>query len=154
MFSKKATKIDEIFTVDLTLCKGHLISKANCQAVVSPKKQTKGIWLYYVVKSKKANSFVRFFGESTTWHFAFKINWPLVNVKGMVKISSIFMVFLENMNFSKVWTLILKKPEKFETIFHLIWRMLSIVKSSGRLFSNFVAFLENLSFIWLYTLRA
>ena len=30
------------------------------------------------MKSKKANSFVQFFGESTAWNFAFEINWPLV----------------------------------------------------------------------------
>ena len=45
MFSKKATKIDEIFTVDLTLC----------------------------------------------------------SVKSTVKISSIFVAFLENMNFTRNW---------------------------------------------------
>ena len=32
-----------------SLLKGHLISKANCQAVVSPKKRTKGVSLYYVI---------------------------------------------------------------------------------------------------------
>ena len=42
--------------------KGHLISKANYQAVVSPKKQTKGVWLYYITtlqvkKSKLVCSF-------------------------------------------------------------------------------------------------
>ena len=40
MFSNKATKIDEIFTVDLTLCKGQLISKHFFEAIVFPKKLT------------------------------------------------------------------------------------------------------------------
>ena len=37
-FSEKATKVDKIFIVNLTVCKGQLISKAKCQAVDSPKK--------------------------------------------------------------------------------------------------------------------
>ena len=40
MFSKKATKIDEIFTVDLKLCKGQTNSKLFFQADVSSKKKT------------------------------------------------------------------------------------------------------------------
>ena len=41
MFSKKATKFEEIFTVDLTLCKGQLISKCSFGVFKSPKKPTK-----------------------------------------------------------------------------------------------------------------
>ena len=42
VFSKKATIFDKIFTIDLTLTKGQLISKANCQAVnTSKNKQLK-----------------------------------------------------------------------------------------------------------------
>ena len=57
VFSKKATKMNEIFTVDLTVCskcqidgedffkfcglfKGQLISKADWRAIDSPKKRT------------------------------------------------------------------------------------------------------------------
>ena len=37
MFSKKATKIDEIFTVDLTICKGQIISECPYEIIVYPK---------------------------------------------------------------------------------------------------------------------
>ena len=41
VFSKKATKIDEIFTFNLTLCKGQLISKCPFGVKTSSKKPTK-----------------------------------------------------------------------------------------------------------------
>ena len=66
MFSKRATKIDEIFTIDLmTFTKGHLISKAIYGLLTSPKKRTDEFDLF-AVKSKKANktnSSVRFYGR-------------------------------------------------------------------------------------------
>ena len=67
-------------TESVALSKGQLILKANFQAVDSPKKQTNGVWLYYVttLQVKKGNSSVHFFGESMAWKFAFEINWPLV----------------------------------------------------------------------------
>ena len=52
-------------TYILVAIKGQLISKANCQAVDSPKKRTDEFDLF-AVKSKKANktnSSVRFLGE-------------------------------------------------------------------------------------------
>ena len=61
---------------DEMLGKGHLISKANFQAVDSPKKQTDEFDLF-AVRSKKANktnSSVRFLGESMARQSAFEIN--------------------------------------------------------------------------------
>ena len=43
MFSKKATKIDEIFTVDLTPTKGQLNSELIYEVIVSPKMPTKNV---------------------------------------------------------------------------------------------------------------
>ena len=76
MFSKHVTKIDEIFTVNLTLCKGQVISKC----------------LFGVFNCLFLEVF-------TAWQFAFEINWPLVSVKSMVKILSNIVAFLENTNF-------------------------------------------------------
>ena len=118
MFSKKATKIDEIFTVDLTL---------------------------YVV-----------------------------NVKSTVRISSVFVAFLENMNFKR--TLLLEKqnsinwvgkkkpteytslkhyslkfiysekPTKFCKISTLLLSYVVPVKSKVEISQNFVAFSEYMNF--------
>ena len=44
---------------------------------------------------------------------------------------------------------ILKRPQKFQTIFHLIWHFLSKHQIKWKLVSNFVAFLENLNFTHL-----
>ena len=41
---------------------------------------------------------------------------------------------------------ILKRPQKFETLFHLIWNLLSKRQIMWEIVSNFVAFLENLNF--------
>ena len=41
MFSKKATKIDEILTIDLKSTKGQLISRQNFRAITSSKKTNK-----------------------------------------------------------------------------------------------------------------
>ena len=61
--------------------KGQLISKANCQAVDSPKQRMNEFAFFdlkscYVVKSNALRSF--FFGETTAWQFDFEIKWPLV----------------------------------------------------------------------------
>ena len=58
------------------MAKGQLISKADCRAIDSPKKRTDKFNLF-AVKSKKANSSVRFLGESMARQSAFKINRPL-----------------------------------------------------------------------------
>ena len=58
MFSKKATKFDKIFIVDLTLCKGQTNSKWFLQADVSSKKTNKQIRLYYL-----STCFRSFFGR-------------------------------------------------------------------------------------------
>ena len=43
-------------------CKGQLILKANFQAVVTPKKRTNGVWLYYITTFQvKKRKFVRSF---------------------------------------------------------------------------------------------
>ena len=42
---------------------------------------------------------------------------------------------------------ILKRPQKFNTISHLIWHLLSKRQIMWEIVSNFVAFLENLNFI-------
>jgi hypothetical protein len=60
----------------LQITKGHLISKANCQVVDSPKKR-KDEFDLFAVKSKKANkinSSVRFLGEVSRPWIAFDIN--------------------------------------------------------------------------------
>ena len=41
---------------------------------------------------------------------------------------------------------ILKRPQKFETISHLIWQLLNKRQIMWEIVSNFVAFLENLNF--------
>ena len=69
MFSKKATKIDEIFTVDLTLCN-------NVSSAENLTKRSSVLLLHLV----------RFSVEHT------------LCVKSTVKISSIFVAFLENTN--------------------------------------------------------
>ena len=51
----------------------------------------------------------------------------------------------EEMNLFKVLD-ILKRPQKFETISHLIWHLLSKRQIMWEIVSNFVAFLENLNF--------
>ena len=43
---KKAKKIDEIFTVDLTFSKGQLILKQNCRGVTCPNKQKVTPWQF------------------------------------------------------------------------------------------------------------
>ena len=82
MFSKKATKIDEIFTVYLTSTKGQKF----CSEYLG---------------QNFSNFFVHILGNGTTSYFRFEIYWPLLNGKLTVKISSIFVVFLENMNLKK-----------------------------------------------------
>ena len=58
------------------VCKGQLISKADWQAIDSPKKRMDEFYLF-AVKSKKANKTnlsVPFLGESMTRQSAFEIN--------------------------------------------------------------------------------
>ena len=59
MFSEKATKIDKIFNVDLTLCKGLLILKRFFEVVdfLQKTNENKSTWGIIAVKS---NSFVCF----------------------------------------------------------------------------------------------
>ena len=52
--------------------KGQLVSKANCQAVNSSKKQSNEF-----VFTTMGREFVRFLEEFTAWQFAFEIIWPL-----------------------------------------------------------------------------
>ena len=47
---------------------------------------------------------------------------------------------------------ILKKPQKFESIFHLFWHLLSKRQIKWKIVSYFVAFLENLNFKMNYVL--
>ena len=65
-----------IFWQFLEIPKGQLISKANCQAVDYPKMHKWHLTLLF--KSKKANLFVRFFGESTARCFVYDFFLPLV----------------------------------------------------------------------------
>ena len=70
--------------------KGQWISKQNCQAGTSPKKQTnKFVFLSWQLentwnlKSKfkfLTNLFIRFLGEVTAWQSCFEIYWPLAGV--------------------------------------------------------------------------
>ena len=73
MFSK-ATKIDEIFTVNLTLCKGQLISKAIYGLLTSPKKQMDEfvLFAFLLFTANKSNLSVRFLGESMARQSAFQ----------------------------------------------------------------------------------
>jgi hypothetical protein len=64
-FSKKFTKIEEIFTVDLTLCKGQIKLKAGWRAVDFPKKRTNEFVLFafllFTVKIQScAKKYIRF----------------------------------------------------------------------------------------------
>ena len=56
----------------------------------------KGSW--QIVMS---NLFVRFLEEMSAWKNHFDFVWPLHSVKSTVKISSIFVAFLEKMNFKR-----------------------------------------------------
>ena len=53
--SKKATKIDEIFTVYLTLCKGQLISKCLLGVIVSTKKPKISLRISALASKKRLN---------------------------------------------------------------------------------------------------
>ena len=55
-------------------------------------------WQY--CQGRKTNLSVCFLGKVTAQQFWFKIYWPLVSFKLMVKISSNFVAFLENTNFN------------------------------------------------------
>ena len=55
------------------------------------------------------------------------------------KISQNFVAFSEYMNFKKT-------PQKYETISHLIWQLLSKSQIKWKIVSKIVAFLENLNF--------
>ena len=72
MFSKKDTKIDKIFTVDLTLTKGQLISKCLFVDFNFFQKTNKN-----TLHSSKNEFIHSFLEEFTAWQFAFEINWPL-----------------------------------------------------------------------------
>ena len=61
----------------IELRKGQLISKQNCQAVTSPKKQTKLIILN--IFSTQDSELRSFLGVVIAWQFCFEINWPLVD---------------------------------------------------------------------------
>ena len=54
MFSKKATKVDKIFIVDLALCKGQIKPEADWGAVDSPKKRTNSFF-FLLWKEKQKN---------------------------------------------------------------------------------------------------
>ena len=51
MFSKKATKVDKIFIVDLALCKGQIKPEADWGAVDSPKKKRTDAGDLFVAKT-------------------------------------------------------------------------------------------------------
>ena len=55
VFSKKATKFDKIFTVDLTLCKGQIKPKAGL--VLRRFSQKTNEFVLFAVKSKTANGY-------------------------------------------------------------------------------------------------
>ena len=87
MFSKKATNIDEIFTVDLTLCsKVHIFWEGHKIFAKSPP----FFWLV-LVPVKKGGDFAKFLWPSQNI-------WTLI-IKSTVKILSIFVAFYKNMNF-------------------------------------------------------
>ena len=60
MFSKKATKVDKIFIVDLALCKGQIKPEADWGAVDSPKKRTNS-FVFLLWKEKQKNKQIRLF---------------------------------------------------------------------------------------------
>ena len=70
MFSKKAKKIDKI---DLTLCKGQLISKWFLVSSISSKKTNERILLYYYDTSSRI-VFVHFLEEIDGTQNHFEIN--------------------------------------------------------------------------------
>ena len=71
-------KLVKLFTVQsimfVIVAKGQLISKANFQAVDSPKKRTNefGVFAFLLFTAKKSNSSIRFLGESTAHQSAFR----------------------------------------------------------------------------------
>ena len=80
MFSKKATKIDKIFTVDLTLTKGQIKLKAVWACHGFSQEMNKQICFVCLQKqkSRQKNSFVSFLGESMAQQSAFGFISPLV----------------------------------------------------------------------------
>ena len=72
--------------------------KANCQAIVSPKKWTKGVWLYYVttlqIKKKQIRSFVfwRIYGLTICFRnqLTFNMESPILGSKIGIKICSFY----------------------------------------------------------------
>ena len=73
VFSKKATKIDKIFPIDLTLTKGQLILIADCRTIDSPKKRTDEfvLFAFLLFTANKSNWSVHFLGDSTMHQSAF-----------------------------------------------------------------------------------
>ena len=133
MFSKKATKVDKIFTIDLTLCKGGFFSESEIcfsNLSISQKNYSKKLFwacnlnnLFNVMggnfKFQAQDSFLEyFFGEIGRLEKRISLSEKkalLVNVKWSVKILSIFVVFLENMNFNMFQSERLV-PNEFENV--------------------------------------
>ena len=104
MFFKKATEIDEIFTFELTLCKGGFFQKVWCVFLISkinipnyyPQSWTWNLNFPPIT----VNNLSKFQAQDIEKHIALSEKKPpLVNVKLTVKILSIFVAFIENMIF-------------------------------------------------------
>ena len=84
VFSKKATKIDEIFTVDLKFTKVQLISEWIFGVFKSPKKPTNFLQISALnsfIGQKSVKKLVCFWGDLKTPKIHSEINWPLDNSK-------------------------------------------------------------------------
>ena len=73
MFSKKDTKNCKIFTSDLTLTKGQIISKGLFNILEFSQKTIE--WIVKLIV--KPNSFVHFLGKFQDTKSPFEIIWPL-----------------------------------------------------------------------------
>ena len=144
VFSKKATKFDKIFTVDLTLC-------SKCQIEVEDSINFCGLLrkhqLYYFVVKHFFSIVIKFLflRRPQKWTNSIPSIWHLLhNVKSTVKISSIFVAFSEYMNFtqetkSQLSSCFLRRPQNFFTFYLTLCSKCQI---DGEYFVNFCGLLK------------
>ena len=105
VFSKETTKISKIFTVDLTI----KVSKSQKHFSWNSIAQKRMKYLTKFCPMELGQNFVtylvRFLGNGDSRKNAFEIYWPLHNVKSTMKISLIFVAFLEHMKFKNIFFL-------------------------------------------------
>ena len=107
-----------------------------------------GVWLYYITTlqvKKKANSFVRFFGESTVWQFSFEINWPLGQGPPITELQTVY--FGKTPLQSRSIKLRMLHDLCFETVKITQFAGFFLRKEKGR--GTFGVLFWNMRFVWL-----